>query len=209
MSRRVVTRREYRPADLPTLTLPGSLPRLLDGHIGLTQNEDDVATVLSGDAPRIGRGLYSVGGRLYAHEALRLPLSRPEARFRVACWLAEGQKCPNRLHWMGWNAPGDNPAPDCPDCCRSASNRDSYLRPPAPLWWALSEPGPGSLPAWVGAAILHSSALRVAAGMEAVVQVDRCTIRPGAERDDFVCWSVERGNAVLLDGDVLTVETPS
>jgi hypothetical protein len=149
-------------ADLPRY-LPGNTPGLLDGYVGPV---DAFHETISRAMPATwassiyhdGRAL-SLGGDMEAwpRDAIRLDLHRPEARFRVACWLAAGERCPRSAHG------GDSS--HCEDC-----DDTGYLRPPAPLWWAMpmSEGGEVERADW-SAAILVRSVTRGLAGLSPVL----------------------------------------
>ena len=186
----------YRENDI--LTLPGTIAGLLDGYCGPIQRTD---------------GAWWGEVWCATHEdpdwVRRLPLSRPEAMYRVVCWLSEGERCfCCRLD----GAQPDNPRsglvdPHCPDCSGTG-----YIRTPFPLWWTLS--GLSTLPGWVCRGVIHASVLRVAAGMKPVVGVARWIAQ-------HCGWCVQGGPILtvdylslldgyaLLDGDQLRIDIPA
>ena len=186
--------RTYTPASV--LTLPGTIAGLLDGYCGPVQRTDGAWWGEKWDSGRCAT--------LEDPEWVRrLPLSRPEAMYRAACWLAEGRKCAECVGHEGkdkWQNRGISrseaaalPALDmlgrdpCPKC-----DGTGYLRAPAPLWWALS-PGPSTLPGWVCRAVIHASVVRVAAGLSAV-------------REDVLTWSRDRCGWADPEGRLHTVD---
>ncbi len=219
-----MTRRTYTPGDVATLALSGSLPGLLApswrGPVLAWRSPARwvPATIVSDDGDErevVDEVQY---GEHVALADLRLPLARPEARFRVACWLWEGERCKEHKREWGDCVPEDHAYPRGRQLVCVRCNESGYLRPPAPLWWALS-PGPSTLPPWVATACLHASALRGAAGMGAVCDVIH------RESAQSCVWLNSRGSEVglrgsseetmlaadyaLLDDDSLTVGVPS
>lgn len=203
----------YTSDDLATLTLPGSLPGLLDGWLGPIEGRTIVQPGSGHSEPVWGWAIESYDGRRpYRTGGRRLPLSRPEARYRVARWLAEGERCPcgydpaenGRETGIGWQS--DPP----PTCCHGTG----YLRAPVDARWMLDWPNtPGTLPAWQSAAILHASAFRAAAGMPPLRFFRRYdSVWHGDDanpyHDDDVYHWLRDGTAALIEDDVLTVEVP-
>ena len=183
--------RTYAASDV--LHLPGEIPGLLDGYAGSIEYfATDVSApvgewrLTTKSASERGRGTSL---------PQRLPLSRPEALYRAACWLAEGEACSACLRHKFPKAPA------CATC-----HGTGYLRAPAPIWWAL--PGPSTLPGWVCRAVVHASVLRVAAGMGAIRGVlsrDAETQHWGRFHRTAGPVAIAEGYA-LLDGDTLHTE---
>lgn len=142
--------RTYRPGD--ALVLPGSTDGLLGGYAGPVEYNYDTGAPEWKAAILVGIGETLVGEQCAMilppscvarrpRTMVRLPLSRPEARYRAACWLHErGHPC-----WA-FLVPGPS---SLPEWVATACLHASVLRVAAgmgPILGVLNPRNPGTFP---------------------------------------------------------------
>ena len=210
------------PADVSRLTVPGDWPGLLDGYCGpvevqeIGEDEWKPATLCGSFWYAITNGPNEgeLGNR-GSVAAVRLPLSHPEARYRLACWLAEGGAL--------CTACGENESDT--DVCPAAWREGGYLRAPFTGVWDFLSPGPSEIPEWVMTTCLWASAVRVVGGQAAIICA---AMHGGTGPGSFIyaydwddCGSgislggryntatkVLAAGYALLDGETLRVQVP-
>lgn len=161
------------------LTLPGTVPRLLDGYVGpvLRHKPGSYRAKPDGSfAPTYEWILCEppVG-------ALLLPLDDPSARARAVEWAAQGERCAC-----------EGLAPACTRC-----QCTGWLRRPEDLRWVLSWSNLPSPEPWVSSAVLWVCVQRMLVGMLPIQRVCEWSDIPLLETD-----------AILEGGCRLLVELP-